>query len=643
MKKFFYWLSLSLFFLLGGCKNDDTPIQQEESLPTLEEMEIAYIAEESLNGWDAGISFKGGYCVGKRDTIDGTSTLHFNFPNSDADNGITMVFNKEGNIMNIIYANNFFIVNDDNNYTHYTQMDDEGKIIGSYKYNSRLKDDKDSRGLADLGDQLIKMTSKEFMKCCIDGAGYGLDLRDILNNNTSQSVVDGNYRAFLLFSGFAVAGLAAAAGGASLPVLAAIIIADLAVDKILDARYESARANLYGDTEVSIINVSKDDSYNYTVVLEITNANTIPSKYYEWFGLKEYDNTVECGVVASKTHISLPSVYNHEAITNVLLHPNISRRRITVTLPKNYYQTITFRPFLITEREYENKDKYLAYSRGKYVRYGNAYTYNNTNQSAIISCETISAYYESDKVQFKGYVEPFVHCKENEKWGVYFRTQNGSFGHFEAQGINLTRSLVQFTPSINDLNLDFFRWEATYITDLGIYHVDNKGNYTYGEMKKCRFVYDTPPSIKFTNARILGTREENNENGSRAAPGPGGDGDEDEDEDEDEDDDDDDKKSYITSFTQTFDVKGSLWINRINYVKDEGSPTFESEAGQPMADKSYTTKGTISYKAKTPNLSAITRYSITLRNGNQLQMGVGYYKNRLYWSGENKITDVDWE
>ena len=190
-----------MLLLLGGCKDDDAPTQQEEPLPTLEEMEIAYIAEESLNGWDAGISFKGGYCVGKRDTIDGTSTLHFNFPNSDADNGITMVFNKEGNIMNIIYANNFFIVNDDNNYTHYTQMDDEGKIIGSYKYNSRLKDDKDSRGLADLGDQLIKMTSKEFMKCCIDGAGYGLDLRDILNNNTSQSVVDGNYRAFLLFSG----------------------------------------------------------------------------------------------------------------------------------------------------------------------------------------------------------------------------------------------------------------------------------------------------------------------------------------------------------------------------------------------------------------------------------------------------------
>ena len=63
-------------------------------LPTLEEMEVALIAEESLNGWDAGFNYKGGYCVGKRDTINGTSTLYINYHGGEAKEGMTLIFNE---------------------------------------------------------------------------------------------------------------------------------------------------------------------------------------------------------------------------------------------------------------------------------------------------------------------------------------------------------------------------------------------------------------------------------------------------------------------------------------------------------------------------------------------------------------------
>lgn len=648
MKKCFYLLGFCMLLFLGACQEDDEVIQKEEQLPTLEEMDVALIAEESLNGWDAGFTLKSGYCVGKRDTIDGTSTLHFNYFKNEAVNGMTVVFDENDEILNIIIGEDFYFVHKEGEYIYLTQVDNKGQFQNQKKLLSPNKSVSKSRsGIMKLTKEgietLIQKMIYDIGEEGWDKIGKSKDV--IFSPDDSQSIVDGNYWSAAVLLALAGVGLAASGGGAL--VAAGLVVVPMLVDEVKDFWYESARNNLYGSASVSIINVSENKSNNYTVVLELTNTNSIPSKYYEWFKLVEYDNTVELGVVAGEKRITLPSYYHHEAITTTLLYPNISRRTITVTLPNKYRSETVFRPFLISDREYENKDHFMAVSRGKYIRYGDSYVYKENNYSSIIGCETTSANYEANKVQIKGYVNIFNDCKKDERWGVYFRTKNGDFGYFDTHNANLERSLIQFTPSVDELELDFSKWKVVYKKELGVYHIDEKGNYTYGEMKECEFVYyDEKPNIKFTHAEIIGTREEKNESGSRAAPGPGGDddGDDDDDDDDDDDNDDDDKKTFITEFTQTFDVKGSLWIDRLDYVKDEGAPKFEVESGRPLKDGTYTKKGTIKYTAKMPNVSAITRYSITLKDGRQVSYSVsgGYYFNRLYWSGENKITDVDW-
>lgn len=656
-----------MLLLLGACQEEEEVVQKEEvQLPTLEEMEVALIAEESLNGWDAGFNYKGGYCVGKRDTINGTSTLYINYHGGEAKEGMTLIFNEYDELVNIFFNEYYYSLQEVDGYIILNQMDSDGNFIASRNWETEKTG---TRNVAGAVSNVAKLSWKAIASCLKKvqdkkvfnfrstkymnkeeiniekmkyeiGGGF-IDMIQI-PGDTQESAI--NKLDLALLGTFTIAGLAATA---SLPVTATLVIGSAVIDISQNVYYYNAKKDIYGSANVSIINVSNDNSGNYILTVDISGINSIPPKYKEF--LINYDNTVYCGVVAnSSNELAPPSYYCCQGIASnsVPVTPSTSRRIYTMRGITGDPNDIIFRPYLITEREY--KTGTWSMGRGKYIKYGESVRYKK-NSSSIYRNNTTAAEYETGTIVFKGDVEIFNWCSKEEQWGLYINLDNGLKGRFPIQNQNTSITSVQFTVPIDDDNLylNYDKWTATYKKEIGVYHINEKGEYTYGAMDECEFVYYEKPNIKFTYAEIIGTREEKNENGSRAVPNPDDewkdDDDGDDDDGDDDDGDDDDKKTFITEFTQTFDVKGSLWIDRLDYVKDEGAPKFEVESGRPLKDGTYTKKGTIKYTAKMPNLSAITRYSITLKDGSQASYLGGYYSNRLYWSGENKITDVDWE
>ena len=700
MKKFLTLFYLCILLLLGGCTNDDEIIQQEkDQQPTIEEIECAYIAEESLNGWDAGFSYKGGYCVGKRDTIDGTSTLHINYPGGDTDDGMTMVFDVEDKLVNIFFRKNVFHIYKEDELIYVNQMDAEGNLKNTLTYEVEITEkgtETNSRTVVGTTTKLTSKTVSKYLKEVANnlkikkGNLNGTDKLSILDavkdlsqtDQTVEGIYDGNRFDVALNVAFFAAGLLVVGSSTiTLPIVAGMIVVELGVDAAKDKYYEKVKNDIYASAEIMIMNVSNDDNDNYMVTVDISGISSIPSIYKE--GFLKYDNTVYCGVVAyPDRNKGLPSYYNNDGIilspTPVSLSTN--RRTFTISVAHNPSKVI-FRPFLITEREQQTGD--WAMGRGKYIKYGEAFRYDS-NSSRIYSYKQTAADYESDVIVFNADVEVFNHSGNNEQWGLYINLDNGLKGRFPSQYGNETLGLtsVKFTVPIDDenLELDYNNYKATYKKNIGVYHMDEAGNYTYGEMKECEFIYNTSPSIKFMQVEIISTEEQVNKsrnsghghgNGSNAGGGiagnegeggsnpgggideneggsnPGGgidenEGDNSNNEETNNDSDENKDKNYVTKFTQTFELKGSLWIKHIDYIKDEGSPIFESQSGQPTKDNVYTTTGTIKYSSKASNLSAITRYSITLRDGRELNLGERCYYNRLYWSGENKITNVNW-
>ena len=654
MKKFLSLFYLCILLLLGGCTNDDETIQKEEE-PILEDVEWAYIEEDALGGWSDGFCSENCYALIKNDTLDRTDLIYINSFKKGND-GIVIKVDLEGKFYTIISNKKTYTICREGNKGYFSEINKEGKFENTVTFTWDKASTSRVGYLPDYTDvEAVRVENLKIVKEAVGYIDFSLGL--------SQEFID---RGFLS----TVAGELLTLGVASkLKLLTrSKLLQKLKLnghdEDVLDETLDNAEGvvesalgffinGLMGNigTEIERVYRKQDITGNtvYYVDVRITGINSVPTTWKD-FLLRNYENDIYCTVVAGNGYDYwnvFPSYYNCQSMSGEFFIPRgsntIYKTFTIIGMPG--YGTIKFRPLVISSKERASEVNAL-FPRGQFIEYGSPFIYEN-KYSSIYWCETTSVHYESNKIQFKGYVEVNNYCDDGEQWGIYYIGDNGTPMHFQPHNSNLKTSLIQFTVPIDDLHLNYTNWEATFSKELGVYHINEEGLCSYyGELENFDFVYDTPPSIKFTNARILGTREENNENGSRAAPGPGGDEDEDDDEDEEEDDDDDedddDKKSYITSFTQTFDIKGSLWISRINYVKDEGSPTFEAEAGQPMTDKSYTTKGTISYKAKTPNLSAITRYSITLRNGKSIELGNGCYYNRLYWSGENKITDVDW-
>lgn len=634
-----------MLILLGGCKDDDEDVLQKEET-ILEDVEWSYVegGEEALDGWSEGVCSENCYVLIKTDTLDKTNLVYINSFKKGND-GIIMKIDEEARFYTIKSNNKTYGFYKDGNKVYVSEIDKNGTFINNTSFTQTENSISKSRAFSGYTDAEIARVEK--LKAVKEGLGYfqfGLGLAQDFVDRGFWSTVSGELLTLGVSSKLKLLTRSKLVEKFKLNQHDEDCLEEFIdqAEGIMEDTQKNIITGLMGNIQTEIERVYKKQDITgntvYYVDVRITGINSVPTTWKD-FLLRNHENDIYCTVVAGDgfTYWNVyPSYYNCQSMSGEFFIPrggNTIYKTFTI-MGMPGYGTIKFRPLVISSKERASEVN-AFFPRGQFIEYGTPFEYEN-HYSSIYWCETTSVYYEADKVQFKGYVEVNVDCEDGEQWGIFYIGDNGTPMHFQPHYSSLKTSLVQFTPSVNELSLDYTSWKATYSKELGVYHVNEKGFYSYGELKKFEFVYDTPPSIRFTNARILGTRENKINNDSRAvAPNPG---DEEEEEKKEE-----DGKEYITSFTQTFDVKGSLWISSINYVKDSGTPSFEAQSGVPMKDKSYTTKGTITYKEKIPNLSSVTRYSITLRNGSQMQMNGRYYLNRLYWSGEDKITNVNWK
>ena len=651
MKKCIYLFGFCILLLLNACQEDDEVIQKEEELlPTLEDVEWSYIEEDALSGWDVGFCAEKSYVLVKTDTLDKASIIYVNSFKKGYD-GIIVTVDSEERFYTIISNNKTYGLYREGNKVFISEIDEEGNFVNnsSFSYVDDLNDN--SRAFSGYTDaEAVRIEKLKKAKEVVGYIDFSLGLAQEFVDRGFWSTVSGELLTLGVSSKLKLLTRSKLVDKLKLNQHDEDCLEEYIdhVEGIVEDTHGNIISGLMGNigTEIERVYKKRDITGNsiYYVDVRITGINSVPTTWKD-FLLRDHENDIYCAVVAGDgfTYWNVyPSYYNCQSMSAEFFIPrNCGSVCKTFAMQGGpSYGTIKFRPLVISSKERASEVN-VFFPRGQFIEYGTPWVYEN-KYGSIYWCETTSVYYESDKVQFKGYVEVNSNCEDDERWGIYYINDNGLPMHFELHNSNVKRSLVQFTQPVDKLLLDYDKWIATYAEELGVYRVDEDGTYSYDEMEKFEFVYDIEPNIKFTYADIIGTREVKSESASRAAPGPGGEGDGDDDDDEDDDEDDSDKKEYVTEFIQYFDIKGSLWIKQIDYVKDEGTPTFETQSGQPMKDKSYTTKGTIKYNAKMPNISAITRYSITLRNGRQVQLGEGCYSNKLYWSGENKITNVDW-
>ena len=644
--KFYYQAAYFIFLLfICSCQRDEQVINNDDEADNTN-VEWYHIAEEDLYGWDQGFCAEQCYALIKTDTLDKTSIIYINSFENDK-SGIIVSLDANSQFYTFIAGDKKTLLCREGNKLYITKMDNEGNFISNSSFNYTEFQSVASRVLPDYtGAEAARVEKLGMIKETLGYLAFGMELAQDMVDRGFWSTIGREMLTLGISSKTKLIiksklALKYGLNDHDLDVLGEFL--DQAEGVVEDTRNGVIR-NLLGNIDTEIEKVYKKRSITgdpvFYVDVRISGINSVPSTWKD-FLLRDHINEISCMVVAgAKTVYNdvFPSYYNCQSMSHeFMITRGTNSMRITFPIMGlSDYLVLKFRPLVLSSKE-RSQDVGAFFQRGEFIRYGTPAIYEN-KYAYIESCKTKSVNYESNKVQFHGFVDVTNYCEDDEQWGIYYINENGQPIHFEPKHTNLRNSEVYFSATLDELSYDYEKWEATYTEGLGVYYIDGNGNYSYGELKDFDFVYDVRPTIEFLSAEILGTRKVNDaksRNVMLAAPGGGDENDEDDEEEK--------CDEYITEFIQIFKVEGSLWIDHLDYVKDEGKPNFESESGKLVRDGTYKTRGSISYNSKLPNVSAITRYAITLRDGTTIDKKYGSYVNRLYWSGEEKITNVEWK
>lgn len=412
-------------------------------------------------------------------------------------------------------------------------------------------------------------------------------------------------------------------------------------DRIGEIR-EWEQERILGNASVSIGSIVKQGNGAFSVTVRASGLNTVPSIWYD-YTLNSHSNRLYFGVVAGDKTVYRsvwPSYYTCQYQSSLQSLP-LGGGSFTYSFHMSGItnnETIRFRPYIISDREL---DGYIVHPKGEYLAYGEGQEYAQ-NTAFIENCKTISSKYNNgqDNVEFQCGIDVMQFCGNGEQWGIYMIDKNGQRKMFPAHNANAKSAVVEFSVPVDEMTLNYSDYSAIHSARFGVFILYKDGTFSYSDATSYNLSYSERPSIEFTSATILGTRSNKAKSSGKSMynsqlyDSDNGD-DEEEEEEEDED------ADYVTEFEQTFVINGAMWISAINYTST-GTPRFSVQSASISQNGTYRTRGLILYDSKMISLSATSYYSLVLRNGSTVPAHYGCYINKLYWSGEEEITNVDW-
>ena len=618
--KYILFIAISITTLLTSCEKHDEsdPIEKIYS-------EWKYISNESLDGWTGGICNDICYIVENVDTVSQLNYIYLNLFDAGPEKGLAFTIDQENKVSSFFFQNKQYRVYQIESTLYIAELDESGNTVNTIGYALDTSVDTNSKVCTKSGIDEFSETLELF-----EGAKETIETitgipemaQNVIDRGVLNAIRDEVLNISLL---------------KEIKQLEKPLEKIDALEEALEIARENEQTNMFGSIGISIVNVVKQSANSFVVTVRLTNIVSAPYIWYD-FKFQSHYNNLYCGVVGGNKYTYYyvwPSYYNcmYPSATRAVSRGSNSCEMSFLISVNQTYGTIRFRPYIISEREF---DGYIAYPKGEFIRYGNGVEYQ-FNNSSIDYCRTVSATYvpSSDEVRFQGAVNVFQYCEKNTEWGIYMM-KNGQRQLFPSKSSALQSSIIDFTAPASEMTLYYNSFTAEYAAQLGVYHKYPDGTISYGDITNCVFTYESYPKIKFTSASITGTREYKRESSPSLFGANPGDDEEDDEEEEEE-----DVYDYITAFSQSFEIEGAFWIQAVHY-SSEGTPSFISPSYSVTKDGSFRTKGEIHYNSNMTNLNSTSYYQLELRDGSILPIHYSSYVNQLRWSGDEKITNVDW-
>lgn len=613
---------LSVFFI--SCNEIEEPQEEPEVIP-----EWFVMDESSLCGWTNGIFNQNCFVLGK--TAEDIGYIYMSLFSANEDEGVIMMRDTEGNISSVIIGDRTWKVSESESTILLSEFDEDGVCLNTISF---VPDsDATKAGIMTKAED----SHDNFLECIEEGKELLEKISGI--QDMAQNVVDRGLVNAIRDEIVQAGALKKYKKFEKLNDVQKKKVEDLLdhIDSEVEDFRENESLNMFGHIGIEILDVYTQGADSYIVNARVYNINTAPSYWFD-YKLECHPNELFCGVVAGDKTIYYniwPSYYTcmyQSAMKSVPQGANSHNMSFLMSGINTTGTTVRFRPYIISGREL---DGYIAYPKGEFVIYGNGVEYVD-NYAYIDNCRTISAEYDgsADAVRFQASVNVTHYCENGEKWGI-FMMKDGSRQMFPAKSPSLRTDIVDVTFPVNEMSLNYNAYSASCQVSFGVYNLHKDGSYSYSELEPFELNYTERPTIEFTSASIIGTRStERNPRMALMSSNP-------DDEEEEEEEEEEEGYDYVTAFEQSFTITGALWLNAVHYAS-HGTPTFSASSYSVTKDGNFRTSGKIYYDSDMVSLDSESYYSLELRNGSIIPEYYGSYVNKLHWSGDEEITNVQW-
>lgn len=492
--KYLTYLLVFISCFLCSCSTKDDIVEVND----LDNLTSKYFTlnEESLNGWDFGVS-DGEYCITTKNDDNGGTTVCAIDTKSGNDYSFWVDFDNNGDVIGFATPTTYYSVKEEGNeYLFYSYKDGELSFFSVKKSNEQKMQSKSltratwagniiesivegtynvfdaGRNTSNLGTDLHEGRWGDFFK----------DLGNLIGNNIIDKLQNGGLLGVLV---------------------------NEQINFLQNQLNQHNSEQLYGNAQIKITSIDKQFDESYSVNAEVTGLSSIQTllAVVSETSYQEVTNHVYAGVVCRKSYSAFINYYTQKA-KEVEVTGGGSEMYIAFKLPKLEKGTYYVKPYL--RSSINDIIKNAGFS---YINYGQEKEIHIIG-GKINKIEQIDANCTGGgNATIVLYADAEVDSNEGlEDWGVYYE-KDGQYHRFSASWatskvredvrmeINLSRSEFDyvdydyFTAS-KEMSFGIFK---KYKNSQGVY---DYGYYEYGDKMSYTLTYDKKPSFELLGATV---------------------------------------------------------------------------------------------------------------------------------------------
>lgn len=490
--KYLSLLLILLSYFMYSCNTNDENVEVID----LENLTSKYfiLNEESLNGWDFGIS-DGEYCITTKNDDNGGTTVCAIDTKSGANYSFLVDFDNNGDVIGFSTPTTYYSVKEESDeYLFYNYKNGELSFFSVNKSNEHnIQSSALTRAGNIMGDILENTSgiydaahnSSNLATDLHEGrwGDFFKDLGNLLGNNIIDKLKNGG--------------------------LVGVLVNEQ-VNFLQNQLNQHNSEQLYGNAQIKITSIDKQGDESYTVNAEVTGLSSIQSTLavVSETSYQEVKNHVYAGVVCRKSYSAFLNYYTKKAQEVEVSGVSSEIYNILFQLPKLDKGSYYVKPYLRS-----SINDIIKNSGFSYINYGQEKELHVIG-GKINKIEQIDANCTGGgNATIILYADAEVDSNEGlEDWGVYYE-KDGQYYRFSASWatskvredvrmeINLSRSEFDyvdydyFTAS-KEMSFGIFK---KYKNSQGVY---DYGYYEYGDRMSYTLTYDKKPTFELYGASV---------------------------------------------------------------------------------------------------------------------------------------------